>query len=207
MKNKKNILYGLAIVIIGIIYSPVHAQQKDGIHRTKFSGEWKSKESIAWGGNIVCSYNPGDRMLAKTMKIAEQANFLTVSVSSSFPGEAPVTGQEKLTFDGKASEIDHDPGNGKKFSVKLSADGRTMTVNTIVHLKAATPYLVNVQQQAFVYVTEVWKLSNDGQSISIQAKQNQPYLAKSVPGKLYLIKLINIRAHRVTISFNHPKVI
>jgi hypothetical protein len=76
---------------------------------------------------------------------------------------------EKLAFDGKASEIDHGPGNGKKFTVKLSADGQTMTVHSIVHLMVPTPYHVNVQKQTFVDVTEVWKLSNDGKSISVQA--------------------------------------
>jgi len=108
-------------------------------------------------------------MLAKTMKIAEEVNFLAIEVSSSFPGTAPVTSQEKMAFDGKASEIDNGPGRGKKFTVKLSADGQTMTVNSIVHLMVATPYYVNVQEQTFVYITEVWKLSNDGRSISVQA--------------------------------------
>ena len=162
MKNKKNILYSLAIMLVVVIYFSVKAQPKNGTHRANFSGEWKSKESIAMGGNIVCCYNSGDRMLAKTMKIAEQANFLTVEVSSSFPGTAPVTSQEKLAFDGKASEIDHAQGRGKKFTVKLSADGQTMTVNSIVRLMIA-------QKQAFVNVTEIWKLSDDGKSISVQA--------------------------------------
>ena len=162
MKNKRNVLYRLAIMLVAVIYLPVQAQQKNDTHRADFSGEWKSKESISMGGNIVCLYNSGDRMLAKTMKIAEQVNFLTVEVSSSFPGAAPVTSQEKLTFDGKTNEMDHDPGRGKKFTVKLSADGQTMTVNSIVHLMIA-------QKQEFVNVTEVWKLSNDGKSISVQA--------------------------------------
>jgi hypothetical protein len=170
MKNKKNVLYALVIVIAGVVYSPIRAQEKNGTDRANFSGEWKSKESIAMGGNIVCCYNSGDRMLAKTMKIAEQANFLSVEVSSSFPGTKPVAGQEKLTFDGKAGEIDYGKGRGKKFTVKLSADGQTMTVNSIVHLTAATPYHINVQKQDIVYVTEVWKLSNDGQSITVQTK-------------------------------------
>ena len=163
MKNKRNVLYGLATIMVGLIYFPVLAQQKNGTHRASFSGEWRAKESIAMGGNIVCCYNSGDRMLAKTMKIAEQVNFLTVEVSSSFPGTAPVTSQEKLAFDGKAGEIDHGPGRGKKFTVKLSVDGQTMTVNSTVHLTVVG------QKQAFVYVTEVWKLSNDGRSISVQA--------------------------------------
>ena len=169
MKNKRNLLPCLIILLTGVIYFAVQAQQKNDTHRANFSGEWKSKESIGMGGNIVCCYNSGDRMLAKTMKIAEQANFLTIEVSSSFPGTAPVTSQEKLTFDGKASEISHGREKGKKSTVKLSDDGQTMTVNSIVHLMVATPYHVDVQEQLFVYVTEVWKLSNDGKSISVQA--------------------------------------
>jgi hypothetical protein len=44
-----------------------------------------------------------------------------------------------------------------------------MTVNSVVHLMVASPYHVNVQTQMLVYVTEVWKLINDGKSISVQA--------------------------------------
>jgi len=159
MKNKRNVLYSLIIILAGIIYFAVQAQQKNGTHRANFSGEWKSEASISMGGNIVCCYNSGDRMLAKTMKIAEQPDFLTIEASSSLSGTTPVTSQEKLTFDGKASEIDHGQGRGKKSTAKLSADGQTMTVNSIVH----------VQEQLVVYVTEVWKLSDDGKSISVQA--------------------------------------
>ena len=169
MKNKRYVLFCLVILLTGVIYFAVQALQKNGTHRANFSGEWKSKESIAMGGNIVCCYNSGDRMLAKIMKIAEQANFLTIEVSSSFPGTAPVASQEKLAFDGKASEIDNGPGRGKKFTVKLSADGQTMTINSIVHLMVPTPSNINVLEQMLVYVTEVWKLSNDGKSISVQA--------------------------------------
>jgi hypothetical protein len=171
MKNKRNLLPCLIILLIGVIYFAVQARQKIDTHRANFSGEWKSKESIAMGGNLVCCYNSGDRMLTKTMKIAGQANFLTIEVSSSFPGTTAVTGQEKLAFDGKESEIqiNHSREWGKEFTVKLSADGQTMTVNSIVHKMVPTPGHVDVQEQMLVYVTEVWKLSNDGKSISVQA--------------------------------------
>lgn len=169
MKNKRTVLFCLVILLTGVSYFAIQAQQKNGTHRANFSGEWKSNEPISMGGNIVCCYNSGDRMLAKTMKIAEQANFLTIEVSSSFPGTAPVTSQEKLAFDGKESQINHGRGRGKKFTVKLSADGQTMTVNSIVHLMVPTPYHVDVQEQLIVNVIEVWKLSDDGKSISVQA--------------------------------------
>jgi len=169
MKNKRNVLYSLIIILAGVICFAVQAQQKNGTHRANFSGKWKSKESISMGGNIVCSYDEGDRMLSKTMKIAEQADFLTIEVPNPSPGAALATSQEKLAFDGKESEINHGRERGKKFSVKLSADGQTMTVNSIVHLMTADPFSINTQKQQFVYVTEVWKLSNDGKTISVQA--------------------------------------
>lgn len=181
MKNKRIVLSCLIILLAVVIYFGVQALQTNGTHGASFSGEWKTKESISMGGNIVCCYNSGDRMLAKTMKIAEQANFLTIEASSSFPGTAPVTSREKLTFDGKASEINYGQGRGKKSTVKLSADGQTMTVNSIVHLMVVTPYHVDVQQQLVVYVTEVWKLSDDGKSISVQtnAKSNLSGIERS----------------------------
>ena len=169
MKNKRNVLYTLIIILAGVIYFAVQAQQKNGTHRANFSGEWKSKESISMGGNIVCLYDEGDRMLSKTMKIAEQADSLTIEVPSPSPGAALATSREKLAFDGKESEINHGRERGKKFTVKLSADRQTMTVNSIVHLMTAVPFNINTQKQQFVYVTEVWKLSNDGETISVQA--------------------------------------
>ena len=69
MKNKRTVLSCLIILSIGTIYFAVQAQQKNDTHRTNFSGEWKSKEPISMGGNIVCVYEEGDRMRSKTMKI------------------------------------------------------------------------------------------------------------------------------------------
>ena len=169
MKNKIPVLSCLVILLTGVIYFGVQAQQKRGTHRASFSGEWKSKESISMGGNIVCSYDEGDRMLSKTMKIAEQADFLIIEIPIQSPGAALAISQEKLAFDGKESQINHGRERGKKFTVKRSADGQTMTVNSIVNLTVATPFNINVQKQEFVYVTEVWKLSNDGKSICVQA--------------------------------------
>lgn len=169
MKNRRVVLLCLVILVTAVIYFAIQAQQKKNTHTANFSGEWKAKESISMGGNIVCCYNSGDRMLATKMKIAEQAGFITIEASSSFPGTAPVTSQEKLNFDGKESQINQGPERGKKYSVKMSADGKTMTVNSIVQFMVATPYHVNVYKPAIVYVTEVWKLSNDGESIAVQA--------------------------------------
>src|SRR6478609_12243584 len=104
MKNKRIVLSCLIFLLTGVIYFAVQALQKNETHRADFSGEWKSKESISMGGNIVCTYVEGDRMLAKTMKIEDQPGFLTIEASSSFNDAAPVTSQEKLVFDGTESD-------------------------------------------------------------------------------------------------------
>src|SRR5579862_6645500 len=132
MKNNRIVWSCLIILLTGVIYFAVQALQKNGTHHTNFSGEWKSKEAISMGGNIVCVYAQGDHMRSKTMKIAEQADFLTIEIPNPSPGAALATSQEKLVFDGKEreSQINHGRDWGKKFTVKLSADGQTMTVNS-----------------------------------------------------------------------------
>lgn len=137
----------------------MQAQQKNNTQRANFSGEWRSKESISIGGNIFCAYEGRDRMNSKTMKITEQADFLTIEIPNTSTGTPIVKSQEKLAFSGKESNIDYGQGRDKQFTVKLSADRQTMTVNSISH-----------QRKVVHYVTEVWKLSKDGKSISVQAK-------------------------------------
>lgn len=161
MKNSSKVLFALVVMLAGVIYLPVQAQQKKGAQRADFSGEWKAKESISMGGNIVCTYPGGDRMLYKTMKIAQQANSLNIAVTDPSPRYGPAASQEKIIFNSKASDIDRDHGFGKKYTVNWSADGQTMTVNSIVRLMID-------KKPTFVNVTEVWKLSNNGNSITVQ---------------------------------------
>lgn len=176
MKIKRYVLSCLIILFTGVMYSSLKAQQKNGIHRANFSGEWKSKESISMGGNIVCSYHAGDRMLSKTMKIVEQADFLTIENPNQDPVAPLAKSQETLIFDGKTRQISHSQENKKKFTVKLSNDGHTMTIESIVFFMNATPNNLNIRKQSFINnqaftnVTEVWNLSEDGQSISVLAK-------------------------------------
>ncbi|NVM66643.1 hypothetical protein FHW88_004961 [Mucilaginibacter sp. SG538B] len=172
MKNKSNVWYSLAMVLAVMMYVPVRAGQKNGAQRADFSGEWRAKTSIAMGGNIVCCFDPGDRLLAQTMKIAAAEGGLTVAVSSGFPGTAPAAGMEKMSFDSKASEIAHGRGRGKKFTVKWSADGRTLTVNSTVRM-------IIDQKPTEVYVTEVWNLSPNGKSITVQANARSGLYSKA----------------------------
>ena len=162
----------MIILLTVVFYFTVEAQQKNIPHRSKFSGEWTSKEPISIGGNIFCLYVKGDRMNSKTMKIVEEPNFLTIENPS--PGPKSSISKEKLIIDGKESQINHGQGNEKKFSVKLSADGQTMIIKSIGYFMTTTPYHVNVMKKASTNVTEVWKLSNNGKTITVQsiAKSN-----------------------------------
>jgi hypothetical protein len=158
MKNKRYILPFLIIILLEIIYSPLHAQQKNDTHRANFSGEWKSKEPITMGGNIVCAYIVGDRMNAKSMKITQQADFLNIATPNSTNGKKFSGNQEQLAFDGKETEMKQGDGIGKKFTVKWSDDGQNITINTVVHMK-----------EVIHYVQEVWNLSKDTKTITVQA--------------------------------------
>jgi hypothetical protein len=174
MRNQRYILASVLILFIGVIYFTLEAQQKNVAYRNKFTGEWKSKEPISIGGNILCSYVEGDRMNSKIMKIVQEPNFLIIENPNSHPEAKYPSSKEKLIIDGKESQINHGLGNEKKFSVKLSADGQTMTIKSIAYFMTATPYHVNVMKKAFTDLTEVWKLSTDGKHITVQsiAKSN-----------------------------------
>ncbi|KPM48092.1 hypothetical protein [Jiulongibacter sediminis] len=176
MKNR--ILPFLILLIAGIIGFAVQAQQKKGAEKINLSGEWKAKESISMGGNIVCSYDQGDRMLSKTMTLTERANALMIEVPNPAAVAPLNTSREILTFDGRETEINHEHNRGRKFTAHLSADKKTITVKSIVHLTTATPGRMNEQQPMLVYVTEVWKLSNDGKTISIQTTAKSSLLGE-----------------------------
>ena len=135
--------------------------------RANFSGEWKLNESKSefFEQFPLCIFGGGDRMRSKTMKINGHADFLTVDVASSSPDGALVTRQEKLTFDGKESEATFVGSPREKSTARWSDDGKTMTVNSV------KSFDTNGEKADFK-VTEVWKLINDGKSISVQVNSS-----------------------------------
>ena len=52
MKKKKSVLAYLIILLTGIMYISVQAQQKNAPHRANFSGQWQAKEAISIGGSV-----------------------------------------------------------------------------------------------------------------------------------------------------------
>ena len=124
--------------------------------RANFYGEWTLNESKSEIGQFPLCIFGGDRMRSKTLKIAALADFLTVDFV-----RAQVTRQEKLTFDGKESKASYVGTPREKSAARWSDDGQTMTVNSV---RSFDPN----GETADFKVTEVWKLTNGGKSISIQ---------------------------------------
>ena len=131
--------------------------------RANFSGEWKLNESKSEsvGQFPLCAFGGGDRMRSKTMKISGHAGFLTVDVASSSIDGALVTRQEKLIFDGKKSEATFVGSPREKSTARWSEDGQTITIVSVRSFDANS-------EKADFKITEIWKLINNGKSISVQ---------------------------------------
>jgi hypothetical protein len=175
MKNKRNVLSSLILILVVVICFPVLAQQKNGAHQANFIGKWKlnkPKSELA-GPFPVCIFGEGDRMFSNTMNIAGYKDFLTVQVTSSSPDWKPVTKQEKLIFDGKEREATVFGRPRDESTAKWSDNGQTMIVTSLksFYTKGKEPD---------VKVTEVWKLINSGKSMSVQVNLRKGEMRKLV---------------------------
>ena len=161
MKNKRNVWFCLIILLTGVIYFTVQAQQKNDTHRANFSGEWNLNEAKSGIKDFpVCILGEGDRIRSKRMRIAEKETFLLVESTSSTSDGSPITREERLAFDGKESKTTIVGWPREMSTAKLSNDGQTMTVNFSKSFPKSG-------EKADFNVTEVWKLINGGKSISI----------------------------------------
>ena len=138
--------------------------------RANFSGDWKLNEAKSELGRMTIFCLTDNIYAFKTMKIAGQADFLTVDVASSYSyTDGPLgTRQEKLTFDGEKSEASLFGSTTKKSTAKWSADGHTMTVNSVIYFDID-------DKKTEIKVTEVWKLINDGKSILLLSNSNSSF--------------------------------
>jgi hypothetical protein len=140
--------------------------------RANFSGEWKLNESKSEFVDFpLCAFGGGDRMRSKIMKIAYQADFITVDVASSPTDGALVVRQEKLTFDGKESDAGYVGIPRKKSAARWSDDGQTMIVTS------ARSFDTDGKNADFK-ITEVWRLMNDGKSITVRVNSKSKSGAK-----------------------------
>ncbi|GAB3504091.1 hypothetical protein GCM10027341_33950 [Spirosoma knui] len=131
--------------------------------RANFSGEWKLNESKSELDRQfpICIFGERDHLVSKTMKIARQADFLTVDVTGMSADGTLVTRQEKLFFAGEESEAIIVGSPREKSTARWSADGQTMTIISVRSF-------ATIAEEPDFEVTEVWTLINGRKSISVQ---------------------------------------
>ncbi|RYG28566.1 MAG: hypothetical protein EOO01_39550 [Chitinophagaceae bacterium] len=176
MKNKINVWYCLIILLAGVIYFPLQAQQKNDAQRADFSGEWKLNQAKSeFTGKFPLCIFGSSRQRSKTMKIAGNKDFITVDAASSSDDGALTTRQEKLVFDGKERKATLVGSPRGMSTASWSDDGRTMTVQSVrtFYDNVKREYVFETDDTASdVEVTEVWKLINDGKSIAIRVSSS-----------------------------------
>lgn len=179
MKNKRNVLCSLILTLIVAINFSVLAQQKSGTPRAPFVGKWKlnKPKSDLTGPFPVCIFGEGDRVFSNTMNIAGNKDVLAVHVTSSSPEWEPVKKEEKLIFDGKERESTIFGRSRDESSASWAEDGQTMIVTSLksFYTKGKEPD---------VKVTEVWKLINEGKSMSVQVSLRKGEMRKLVYDRL-----------------------
>lgn len=121
-------------------------------------GQWKLNESKSELGEF------GGRMAAKSIKIDQRADGVTITRNvTTFQGEE-TTRTENLTFDGKEVESAGGFGNAvRKSSAKWSADQKQLIVS----------YSISFGDNEFKG-TETFSLSADGKTLTIQTTSAGP---------------------------------
>jgi hypothetical protein len=129
--------------------------------RASLAGEWKLNEGKSELGEF------GGRFAARTIKVEQTANAITISKTApSFGGEDATT-TETLSFDGKEAESTVF-GNSKKKSVaKWSDDGQALTISYTIAFERDG-------QTGEITGKEAWSLAKDG-SLSLITVSTSPF--------------------------------
>lgn len=127
--------------------------------RANFSGEWKLNEGKSELGDF-------GRFAARTIKIDQLPDAITVSrTAPSFNGD-DVTTTETLSFDGKESETTVFGGAKKKSAAKWSDDSQSLSITYSIAFER------NGQTSEFKG-TETWTLTKEG-SFSLVTVSSSP---------------------------------
>ena len=131
------------------------------IANADFKGDWtfnEQKSKLAEGRF---------RMNAQKIKVTQDGDALSIERTSTSQNGDNIVSTEKLTFDGKTSESTAFGTTKKKSTAAWSADGQQMTINsTIVFERDGN--------STEIKIVEIWKLINDGKSLSIDYTTTSP---------------------------------
>ena len=119
-----------------------------------FKGEWTYNEKNS-------KVPEGRFRPASKIKVTQDADAINIERTNSGPN-GDFTSAEKITFDGKTAESTGFGGSKRKSAAAWATGGNEMTINsTIVFERDGNTFEVKI--------TEVWKLINDGKSLSIES--------------------------------------
>jgi hypothetical protein len=152
-QSVKKVLNAKAAFVVTVAFA-VMCTAATRVNQANLSGSWKLNEQKSELGQF------GGRMTAKTLKLEQKEDGLSIERTSNFNGEDR-TSTEKLSFDGKESENTVFGTAKKKSTAKWSEDGQTLTVNSVVTFERDG-------QTMEIKSTETWKLINDGQGLSVE---------------------------------------
>lgn len=150
--NSKNYL-GIGLVIILISAAFIGAD---------FSGEWTLNEQKSTIGENL------GRMASKKLKITQESTAISIERTGTNRNGETVTSNEKLTLDGKETDISANNGGGgggggnatRKVSAQWAADGKALTINSTRTFTRDGNTMENK-------TTENWSLSEDGKILTI----------------------------------------
>jgi hypothetical protein len=130
------------------------------IYRSNFSGDWKLNESKSDLGQMA-------QWATRSIKTDQKDNAITISRTAPGFDGGDATTAETLGFDGKEVESTVLGNSKRKASAKWSDDGNTLTVNYVL--------MLNFDGQTFdVKGNEVWTLSGDGKTLTVQTNAASP---------------------------------
>lgn len=127
-----------------------------------FSGEWKLNEQKSELGEF------GGRFAPKKLKVDSKADSLSYERTSTNQAGEEITSTIKLTFDGKESESIAFGNSKRKSAAKWSDDGQSLLVNSTILLDQNG-------QTTEIKVNEIWKLADNGNSLSIESKSSSSF--------------------------------
>ena len=117
--------------------------------RANLAGEWKLNEGKSELGEF------GGRFAARTIKIEQTADAITISKTAPSFGGGDATTTETLGFDGKESESTVFGSSKKKSVAKWSDDGQALTISYSIAFERNG-------QTSEITGKEAWSLTKDG---------------------------------------------
>ena len=142
------------IILSAIALSTMSVSAAPILARPDFSGEWKLNEQKSELGQFA-------QMSPTIIKVESTDGAMAIERHSKSMAGEDATNNEKLTFDGKATETSLQNNFKRTSTAKWSDDGQTLTVNSTIVGN-------NDGQQFEVKQTQVWKLL-DNKSLSIES--------------------------------------